>query len=297
MKRILIPALAGSLLATVSLLAAAPAGAAAAPVPTAPVAQGVPAQAVDITVTPDGFDAPPTLRAGSATLSVRSTDPSGAWLGLVRLRPGVTLDRYLDDLRRAMGNDPAEAVEGSRAVAGDVEMLGGVAVAHDPASATIPLTPGDHYLIDFRDVGLPDLASRVRPVRVVPGHTGPQVRPSARITLTDGRFDAPAALTGPVLVVNRSRQHNEAMLMPVRPGTSLADLDVFFTAVDAGRRPTGSPFTGGPTGVVPLSPGRSVTLSAELPPGNYALVTWVRDLRTGRMFAAQGMRALIRVEE
>lgn len=84
--------------------------------------------------------------------------------------------------------------------------------------------------------------------------------------------------------------------MPVRPGTSLAELDAFFIAVDAGRRPTGSPFTGGPTGVVPLSPGQSATLSADLPSGTYALVTWVRDLRTGRMFAAQGMRALIRVE-
>ncbi|MGE7384278.1 hypothetical protein ACQKM2_02075 [Streptomyces sp. NPDC004126] len=295
MRRILIPALAGSLLTAVSLLTTAPA-AQAAHVPAAPVGQAVPAQEADITVTPEGFDAPPTLRAGAVTLKVRSTDPSGAWLGLVRLRPGITLDRYLDDLRRAMGNDPAEAVEGGRAVARDAEMLGGVAVAHAPASATIPLTPGDHYLIDFRDAGLPDLASRVSPVRVLPGHSAPQVRPSARITLMDGRFCAPPTLTGPVQVVNLSPQHNEAMLMPVRPGTSLADLDAFFTAVDAGRRPTGSPFTGGPTGVVPLSPGRSATLSAELPTGNYALVTWVRDLRTGRMFAAQGMRALIRVE-
>lgn len=148
------------------------------PVSAASVAQGVPAQEVDITVTPDGFDAPTTLRAGAATPKVRSAGPSGAWLGLVRPRPGVTLDRCLDDLRRAMGDDPAEAVEGSRAVARDAEMLGGVAVAHAPASVTIPLTPGDHYLIDFRDAGLSDLASRVRPVRVLPGHASSQVRPS-----------------------------------------------------------------------------------------------------------------------
>lgn len=275
MKRLLISALLASFLGT------------------APSAHATQVGEVSIAVAPDGFDAPATLRAGAVTFRVRSTDPAGAWLGLVRPRPGVTLERYLTDLTRAMGDDP---VEGGRAVARDVEMLGGVAVAHAPASATMRVSPGEYYLIDFRDVGLPDLADRVHRVRVLPGHTAPAPAPRARIVVGDGTFDAPGTLTGPVRVVNRSRQHNEAMLMPVRPGTTLSDLDAFFTEVDAGRYPAGSPFTGGPTGVVPLSPGRSAVLSTELPAGEYALVTWVRDLTTGRMFAARGMRALITVE-
>jgi hypothetical protein len=273
MKPLLIPVLLGSLLAT------------------APMAQACPPQDVDIAVTPEGFAAPAPLRAGPVTFNVRSSDPEGAWIGLVKPRPGVTLERYLADLERSMGSDP---VEGGKAVLGDVEMLGGVAVAHVPASVTMRVPPGDHYLIDFRDVGLPDLASRVRPVRVLPGHAGVPASASAQITLLDGTFRAPATLAGPVRVVNLSSQHNEAMLMPVRPGTSLTDLDAFFTEVDAGRYPS-SPFTGGPTGVVPLSPGRSAVLDAPLPPGEYALVTWVRDIRTGKMFAARGMRALITV--
>lgn len=275
MKRLLVPILIGSLLTL------------------APVAQANPAQDVHIAVTPDGFAAPATLSAGQVTFRVRSSDPAGAWLGLVRPRPGVTMERYLADLTRAMGDDP---VGGGRAVARDVEMLGGVAVASTPASVTLRVSPGDHYLIDFRDVGSPDLADRVHRVRVVPGHRGAAPAPEARITLRDGGFVAPSVLTGPVRVVNHSGQHNEAMLMPVRPGTTLADLDTFFTEVDAGRYPATSPFTGGPTGVVPLSPGRSATLDTDLPAGEYALVTWVRDLATGTMFAARGMRALITVE-
>ncbi|MFJ8011751.1 hypothetical protein [Streptomyces sp. NPDC096339] len=297
MKRTLVSTVLAGSLAGSLMLSFAPGAQASATsqVPAAAASSAAP-QEVDIPVTPDGFTAPSVLRAGPVTLRVRSTDPRGAWIGLVRLRPGVPLERYLEDLERAMGDDP---VEGGKAVARDAEMLGGAAVAHAPAAVTMKLTPGEYHLIDFRDVGLPDLADRVRPVRALAGHPRTDtadIRPAARITLRDGAFEAPDVLSGPVQVVNRSRQHNEAMLMPVRPGTTLADLDAFFADVDAGRRPSGSPFTGGPTGVVPLSPGRSAVLTTDLPPGEYALVTWVRDLRTGSMFAARGMRMLITVQ-
>ncbi|MCP2164930.1 hypothetical protein [Goodfellowiella coeruleoviolacea] len=302
MKRFLIPLLVGPMLAVAPAFPAEAFPAEVSPVEVSPAetpaaVEAAPARTrdVSIAVTPEGFAAPATLPAGAVTFRVQSTDPDGAWLGLVRLRPGVSLDRYLADLTRAMGDDP---IAGGQAVARDVEMLGGVAVADVPAAATLRVSPGEHYLVDFRDVGLPDLAERVRRVRVLPGPTAPVPVPvpAARIVLRDGAFDAPAVLSGPVRVVNLSRQHNEAMLMPVRPGTTLADLDAFFTAVDAGRDPAGYPFTGGPTGVVPLSPGRSAVLSADLPAGRYAVVTWVRDLATGTMFAARGMRALITLE-
>ncbi|MEU7530298.1 hypothetical protein AB0A74_31540 [Saccharothrix sp. NPDC042600] len=243
-------------------------------------------QRVDIAVGVGGFDAPSTIGAGAVTFAVSSSDPAGAWLGLVRLRAGVSRERYLADLTRAMGPDP---VEGGRAVARDAEMLGGVAVARTPAAVTIRVSPGDHLLVDFRDVGLPDLADRVRPVRVVPGHGGGHGPADQVVVVLDGRFVAPAAITGSVRVVNLSPHVNEAMLMPVRPGTTDADLGAFFR----GAGP--APFTGGPTGVVPLSPGRSAVLDADLPAGPYALVTWVTDTRTGRMFAADGMRALVTV--
>ncbi|WP_128380613.1 hypothetical protein [Streptomyces cavernae] len=106
---------------------------------------------------------------------------------------------------------------------------------------------------------------------------------------------APQAPSPSTTSRGRPRQHNEAMLMPVRTGTSLPDLDTYFAAVDAGRYPADSPFSGGPTGVVPLSPGRSVVLTTELPAGKYALVTWVRHLGSGKMYAARGMRALTTV--
>ncbi|MEU6038657.1 hypothetical protein ABZ801_24935 [Actinomadura sp. NPDC047616] len=54
--------------------------------------------AADITVAPDGFTAPTTIPAGAAAFRATSTDPGGAYIGLVRLRPGVRLHQYLAHL-------------------------------------------------------------------------------------------------------------------------------------------------------------------------------------------------------
>ncbi|MBG0827097.1 hypothetical protein HS041_04890 [Planomonospora sp. ID67723] len=256
-------------------------------------AEAPPAGTVDITVTPAGFAAPASVRAGALTLTVRSQDPKGAWVGLVRLRPGVPLDRYLGHLKQAMDDDPSTSVAGGRAVARDVVMLGGAATGHVPVAVTTVVTPGEYHLVDFRDVEEPDFAQRVRPLRVVGPGAGPRTpsSPPEVITATDSGFVAPRQITSgsPVLVVNRSSQFNEAMLMPVRPGTTLADLDAFFSGTG------GYPFTERPTGVVPMSPSRAALMTAALPPGEYALVTWVRNLRTGRMFAQEGMRELVNI--
>ncbi len=245
-------------------------------------------QTIDITVTPNGFTAPTHLTAGSVTFRVTSTDPDGAWLGLVRPRPGVTLERYLTDLERAMGPNP---VEGIKAVARDVEMFGGAATPATPASATLRVPPRANNRLDFRDVGQPDMSSRVHPVTVDPGHAHDIVRPRSTVVALDGRYLTPDTLRSPISFTNLSPQANEAMLLPVRPGTTLADLDAYF----AHQAPP--PFTNGPTGIVPLSPGRTAVLGHHLPTGPYALVTWVTDVRTGKMFAAGGMRALVTVED
>jgi hypothetical protein len=232
-----------------------------------------------------------TVAAGAVTLRVQSDDPAGAWIGLVRLNPGVAFDDYVAHARQAMSDDPATAVAGGRAVARDAVMLGGAAAADVPVAATMEVAPGDHLLVDFRDAAEPDFAQRIRTLRVEPGTGRTQVGSGARITATDAGFRAPAALVSgaPVVVGNETDQYTEAILMRVRPGTTLADVDAFF----AGAGPY--PFAGLPTGIVPLSPGRTAVLRAELPPGEYALVTWVRDLDTGRMLAQEGMRELVTV--
>lgn len=251
----------------------------------------VPAQPeIAITVTTAGFQAPQEIHGSTVMLTVASQDPQGAWLGMVQLRPGVPLATYVRDVQMAFSDDPTTSVAGGRAVTKDVTMLGGIAVARVPASVTITAAPGTYYLVDFRDVREPDFADRIHQLRVMPG-PGSTPAVSADIVMLDGRYLAPATLpTGQhIRVTNLSSQLDEAMLIPVRSGTTLGDIDGFF----AGTGPT--PFTGGPTGVVPMSPWRSAVFRADLPPGEYALVTWIRDLRSGERLAVEGMRELISI--
>lgn len=261
------------------------------------------ASGADITVGPDGFSAPATVRAGFTAFRVTSTDPDGAYIGLVRLRPGVPLREYLGHLEKAHdGTDPGGALAAARAVHRDVVMYGGAAVLPGtPVTFTSRLRPGAYHVIDFKDVGSPGLADKVRPLRVLPAGT-PRTpdRAAAQITQRETGEGPRFAVSGtlragaPVRVANHSRQYNEAILMPVRPGTTREQVGAFFTGMDGGPRAS-SPFIGGPVGTVPLSPGRSVTITAGLRPGSYALVTWLRDHDTGRLLAAQGMHEIVTV--
>ncbi|MEW2353791.1 hypothetical protein [Spirillospora sp. NPDC029432] len=261
--------------------------------------------AAAIVVTPDGFTAPASVPAGATAFRVGATDPDGAYIGVVRLRPGVSKERYLADLERAYDDTDREgALAGARAVERDVVMHGGAAVLPGtPVTFTAALAPGGrHLVIDFKDVGSPGLAAKVRELRVLPRGARPALPPAeaeiVQVRTADGpRFRAPRTVRAgaPVRVANRSRQFNEAILMPVRPGTTRQDVGAFFVAMEGGPQAP-APFTGGPVGMVPLSPGRSAVLAADLRPGTYALVTWLTDYRTGRMHAAQGMHEIVTVE-
>ncbi|MEU6041229.1 hypothetical protein ABZ801_38135 [Actinomadura sp. NPDC047616] len=257
-----------------------------------------------ITVAPGGFTAPAVVPQDATSFRVTTTDPDGAYIGLIGLREGVSLQRYLADLEQAYDDTDREAaMAGSRAVERDAVMYGGAAVLPDVSVTFTPrLRPGTYYLIDFKDVGSPGLADKVRKLRVVGGHGGAAVpRAEAEIvqvqTVDGPRFRAPAELRAgaAVRVTNHSRQFNEAIFMPVREGTTRAQVGAFFAAMEGGPAAP-YPFVAGPVGMVPLSPGRSTVISAALRPGTYALVTWMTDYRTGRMHAAQGMHEIITVK-
>ncbi|MFC5749566.1 hypothetical protein [Actinomadura rugatobispora] len=253
------------------------------------------ARASEITVTPDGFTAPATVPEATS-FRVTATDPDGAYIGLVQLRKGVSLQRYLADLEQAYDeSDPEAALAGSRAAERDVVMYGGAAVLPGvPVTFTPTLRQGTYHLLDFKDVGSPGLEAKVRTLRVLgPGRTRPRAEAEI-VQHQTARFGVSGVLRAgaPIRVTNRSRQFNEAIFMPVREGTTRAHVGAFFTALEAGEAAS-PPFTGGPIGTVPLSPGRSTVISVGLRPGTYALVTWITDYRTGRMFAAQGMHEIV----
>ncbi len=291
--------------ATVGALIVAPTLAFAVPAHAAPAtgatAVEAPTRVVEVVGSPSGFTSPASRRAGITTFRVSTTDPAGIRLGLFRLKPGVRLDRYLGHLRTALTGDRAEAIAAGRNVAREATLLGGaMAVPGQPATLTQVLSPGRYHLIDYEDIESGRLT--VRPLTVTEGidHDVPD-RPDALVRMIetpDGpRYDAPRTLrsTDSLLVSNLSGQIDEAVFMPVRTGTTSADVQAFFDARDAGEWPPDSPFVGAPRGMPVLSSGRSAVLRPGLPPGEYAVVSWVMDLESGAGRGAQGMHTLVTV--
>ena len=265
---------------------------------------GAAVRTVDVAGSPIGFTAPATRRAGITTFQVSTTDPAGIRLGLFRLRGAVPLDRFLSHLRTALTGEGADAVAAGRMVSREAVMLGGVATEPGrPAAFTQVLRPGRYHLIDYEDIedGGPARPLAVHPLTVTDSieHDVP-ARPDSLVrmiqTPAGPRFHAPRTLRADasVLVSNLTGQLDEAVFVPVRAGTTAADVQRFFEAVDRGEWPD-QPFVGVPHGMPVIAPGHSAVVQPGLAPGPYALVSWVADLENGAGRAAQGMHTLVTV--
>lgn len=251
----------------------------------------------------DGFSAPSTHGPGPVTFEVSTADPQGIRLGLVRLREGHQLEEFLKHLRKALTAHGAVAAAAGRGVEETAMMLGG-AVTHPGRTATFrsTLSRGTYYLIDYRRVK-PTGSITAHPLTIEgPADTGKTLqRPAATVTMIDTtagpRFVAPSVLAAgtTLLFRNRTDQLAEGILVPVRPGTTAADIQHAFEIIDSGGWPQDSPLVGPPQGVPVLSSGQHQLAKLSLPPGLYALTTWVVDLDNGRMQAARGMHTLVTV--
>lgn len=251
-----------------------------------------------------GVTAPDAVAPGAVTFRIRSDEPDGAWVGLVRLVEGVPLEQYLDDLRRAYGRGQ-EAIAASRLLDGEGIMLGGGAVVPGvPVDFSQTLSAGTYHLIDYKRI-LDEGAPKVHTLTVEEGPTTVPAGCEAEAgivqlnTAAGPRYRAPERIRAgaPLRVTNRIDQYSEAVLMQVKEGTEAKDVEDFFAAVADGRQPpVPDLLRSGPVGCVPLSPGRSAVVAAELAPGPYVVTSWVTDHDSGRMFGAEGLFALITVE-
>ncbi|WP_433334305.1 hypothetical protein [Spirillospora sp. CA-294931] len=278
---------------------------------TAPPGVSVTAPSVpvlDVAARPGGFAAPSVSTSGRTSFRVNTTvtEGTGSAIGLLRPRPGVAAEALAGHLAKVFSPDKPTAMEGTRALMRDAELLGGaLAQAGNPTTFTTTLRPGTYYLLEYFAFESPN----------PPGAEGLH-----RLTVTDerhsGRPPAPHTVVGmgrtpsgapafrvpsrvragaPILLTNGLDQINEAIFVPVRPGTTRADLQAFFEGVENGT-PVPPPFAGRPVGSPPLTPGRTAVVQMPLTPGTYAVTTWVHDVKDGVRLAAKGMHAIVTVE-
>ncbi|MFG3549058.1 hypothetical protein [Streptomyces sp. NPDC047725] len=248
----------------------------------------------DVVVTADSVTAPARVPAGP--VSFRVSTPTEGGMGLPLVQVSVPIDQYLDDLTRMTNAaTPAEAAAAAAVVERESVNLGGAAVQPGTdATFSQILWPGRYYLIAY------DFDGSARPVAHAltvdgPGYCEPP-EPVDVIRHTPSGFWVPGGqlrASGTHLIVNDSGLLNEAVLLPVRPGTTAAEVDAFFAALRDGTAPPSYPITGGAVGSPPLSPGRSARLGLSLPPGGYLLSSWITSSTTGRPRAFDGFYKLV----
>lgn len=279
-----------------ALACAALAGAAALlPAPAAAEAAGGP---IEVALEPDRLDVPERIPCGAVTFHVTTPAPEGRSLLLVRLADGVDVAGYLRLLAGTGAQDPQERAAAARAVSAAADNLGGAVVwAATAAGFTRVLTPGEYLLVNYgyASPGPPV----VRTVRAVRGAAEGRPHAPAAIVHHDGdtgvEFAVRGALPsrGPITVVNTTATPQEAMLVPVVPGTTGADVRAYFAALREGREPPVQPMLGRPVGMAPLGAGRRAVLHTEFAPGPHALFSFTVDHATGINHALQGTSRLV----
>ncbi|MGW7004098.1 hypothetical protein ACWGCW_15090 [Streptomyces sp. NPDC054933] len=263
---------------------------------------------IDVRIAPSGIRTPRNRPCGNVTFQVLTSDRRGHQLQLFRPKRGVRSRRVLEDLANAVSDDPRTAVTGIHALRADSELLGGAFVtSRVPVEFTESITAGWVYLLDvtqFRQH--PSADAEVEALRL----HGPCHYEPIRRTLT-GRVLTVDTQAGPrfrpqdvdyahgtLLVHNISSEIHEMQIQRVRRGTTDADLTRYLDAQAHGQPSGPSPFTGEPTGLGAVSPGRTVMVHPRhLRRGTYALLCFVPDDGTGTPHAFLGMHQIVRLHE
>jgi uncharacterized cupredoxin-like copper-binding protein len=226
------------------------------------------------------FEGPDTLSAGMTTFHLVNDGPGLHHVVVVRLDSAKTVADLGNALKKP-GPWPHWAV-----------LVGGPN-AVDPksdANATLPLTAGNYALLCFVDVpgGVPHFAKGMMHPVTVTGSPSAAAAPTADvvITLADYRFGLAAPLTAghhTFEVQNHATQPHELELVRLAPGKTVKDM------LDWIEHPNGPPPGNALGGTAPAIPGAPVYFTADVTPGQYALICFVPDAKDGKPHFMHGM--------
>jgi len=247
-----------------------------------------------VTYGPDGAHMPVTTApSGPVTFGATATDREhGPFLfSFDDSDPGYPLSNLLADVSKAFGEETD--LPAYEKVTAKIQQFGGVSIApgHD-ASFTVMLPPGSYYLVD-QDVEAPAEADLTTIEVTGPAGDADLSAPST-ITMRDFAFDMPAELPakGSVLIENTGDQPHYAVLIGLKPGTTLDQVNEVFTS-EQGTGPD-SPMTGDSANTGTQSPDTKMIYAYDLVPGLYAVACFEPNPdRGGAPHIADGMLTLV----
>jgi hypothetical protein len=242
---------------------------------------------VTVTASDYHFEAPPETPAGLTTFRLVNRGPSLHHVQLIKLDQGKTTDDFLAALK-AGGPPPQWATP-----------AGGPNPPEpgSTASATVLLEPGNYALICFipAEDGMPHvMKGMASTLKVTPATRPAAAEPAADIVvkLVDYDFELSAPLTAgrhTLRVENAAGQPHEIALIRLKEGKGPMDFAAW------GEKPTGpapGSLFGGVSGIMP---GAHAFATVDLPPGDYALMCFVPDMKDGKPHFVHGMAKRIKV--
>jgi hypothetical protein len=212
-------------------------------------------------------------------------------LVLLHFLPGYGYARFLTDGALAHGHTPAARAALARIFAHTI-FDGGVDVfPRTPASFTVDVRPGTYYLGEL--VRRPELT----PIRVAGPASTAQPASLGVVTATDAGYRLAATLParGTITIRNAGDQPHRLNLIPIKRGTTRARLAVYIRKTAGNDNAPAPPFAreGAQLGTSDISPKRQMQLTYDLPKGEYAILDFNQDLKTGRPDTLEGMYAIV----
>jgi hypothetical protein len=212
-------------------------------------------------------------------------------LVLLHFLPGYGYAQFQADGALTQGHTPAARTALARVFAHTI-FDGGVNVfPGTPASFTVGVRPGTYYLGEL--VRRPELT----PIHVSgPGSTAPSTSAGA-ITATDAGYRLAATLParGTIAIRNAGTQLHRVNLIPIKRGTTRAQLAAYIRKTHGNDNAPPPPFAinGAQLGTSDISPRRQMQLTYDLPAGEYAILDFNHDTKTGRPDTLEGLYAIV----
>lgn len=233
---------------------------------------------------------PTTWRLGTALIEATSQQ-NDQEVTLLRFRPGYSYADFLADGRKAQGHDAAARAALARVFthvifAGGIDLFRG-----QSASFSVDVSRGTYYL------GEMTTRPQLTPIHVLGARTNERVASTATITATSGGYRVSGLLPahGTITIANTSNAPHRLNLIPVKPGTTRAQVLRYVRATGGRDNAPPPPFAldGPQIGTADLSPHQRMQLGYRLPAGTYVAIDFDHDMRTGHPEALEGMIAVV----
>lgn len=239
---------------------------------------------IRITARDYAYDAPDTITAGMVTLSLTNNGPELHHVQLMRLTGGKTFADLAAGVKTMAPGAPMppwiEVVAGPNSPAPGGEW-----------SITEELTPGNYAIICL----IPSVDHRphftkgmMRALTVIPatGQTAAAPITDINVTMTDYAWEVTPSITAGkhmIRLENSATQPHEMFIVRLAKGKTPLDVAVW------GENPKGPPPAMPLGGTSGMRMGDVVYVPVDLTPGEYALICFIPDAKTGKPHYVHGM--------